>query len=119
MKDAIKEEQKLHVTNYGGVNSLFDTYNAESNFITSEGHFHIMFANGYEVSLFNGLGSYTDNLRIENEKNVFSKYMEVSIIKDGHFVTRDFITGINDDVVGLLKPETVVEILMKVKDYER
>ena len=119
MKDAIKEEQKLHVTNYGYVNSLFDIYNAELNFITSEGHFHIKFDNGYEVSLFNGLGSYTDNLRIENEKNVFSKYMEVAIIKDGHFVTRDFITCINDDVVGLLKPETVVEILMKVKDYER
>lgn len=117
LKEDIIKEQMEHRTFYGRVNSLFDVDEEEkANFITQKGHFHILFDNGYEVSIFNGQGSYTDNLYIQDDddEEIYSKYVEVAIIKDGYFMTRDFIDGL-DDVVGMIDPNELIKLLVKVK----
>lgn len=115
LKEIIEEEQKIHRSNYARVGSLFDDYE-EASFITFSGHFHIKFENGYEVSLFNGEGSYTDNITstVYDDK-IYSKYIEVAIIKDGYFHTRDFVKTNDDDVLGLVKSDELIDILDKVK----
>lgn len=119
LKKEIEKEQSLHRTNYGRVNSLFDLIE-NANFVTSSGHFHIKFENGYEISLFNGFGSYTDNLSVETDENepVYSKYIELAIIKDGYFCTRDFVLTENDDVLAMVTSREVANIIFKVKNAE-
>lgn len=117
LKEEIFKEQAKHRTKYGRVSSLFD-FGKKMNFIIFSGHFHIKFKNGYEVSLFNGTGSYTDNLyaKFHEDEEVYSKYIELAIIKDDYFYTRDFIETVDDDVIGLIDPEELIDILNKVKN---
>ena len=118
LKESFKLEQIANATNYGKVESMF-SMEENASFITSSGHFHILFKNGYEVSLFNGRGSYTDNFYCnEADEEIYSKYIEVAIIHNDYFKTRDFIEGAEDDVIGLVEADELIDIINKVKNYE-
>ena len=117
LKKEIENEQNKHRTYFGRVNSLFNL-DEEANFITFSGHFHIKFKNGYEISLTNAGGSYTDNLSVttENDEKVYSQYIELAIIKDDYFCTRDFVETEDDDVLALVTSKEVVNIMFNVSN---
>ena len=84
--------------------------------------FHIEFENGLTISVQFGYGNYCDNY---NNKDVLvdgklsSNTAEIAIWdKNDKWLTRKFIKGINDDVVGHLKADEVFDIMKKVKNWK-
>lgn len=87
---------------------------------TDKGRFQIEFPNGYKVSVFIGYNSYSDNqfnLNLIDPINIIScQNCEVAVIKDGEFVTDDFI-DCGDDVCGFVEPKKLAEIIYNVSKY--
>lgn len=90
-------------------------------FQTKFGRTRITFKNGYTVSLFNGLGSHTDNkynnILIDSEesgKPCESANIELAVLYGNQFVTNLFTKTMDGSVVGWVNPEEAVEILEKV-----
>jgi hypothetical protein len=58
------------------------------------------FDNGFEISVIAGPHAYSTPREVSNSPDDFSEF-EVAIFNDsGEFVTRDFLPGLDDDVVG-------------------
>lgn len=118
-KKYMERDIKFNRTKYGRVHSSFED-EQEKYFITKNGHFWLKLPNGYEISIFNGPGSYTDNYlnplpNVANElEEVYSKYVKLAIIKDGYFCTRDFVRNNDNDVKGLVTSIELIEIINKV-----
>lgn len=95
---------------------------------TSFGHCWLEFKNGYEVSIYNGFGSYSENnfnkeiynmmMKPKYEDRCPSKNCEVAIIYDGKFCTSKFIET-DDDVIGYIKPDELADLIIKVKNAEK
>ena len=91
-------------------------------------HFWITFDNGYQISVFNGYGSYSENhfnYELIKDKNtslngIPSKDCEVAVIykPSGKFATRTFIEDIEDDVKGYVSVDELVDLINKVKNYK-
>ena len=72
----------FHSTGNGGVNSRMD------------------FANGFSISVIAGEHAYSTPRENSTDPDFFDKF-EVAIFNDeGEFVTRNFLPGLDDDVVG-------------------
>lgn len=96
---------------------------------TSFGHFWIKFENGYTISIFNGFGSYSENLSnrklfekmqdLDFQDKCDSKDCEIAIIHDElGFCTRTFIDSA-DSVRGYITPDELPELMKKVKEAEK
>ena len=89
--------------------------------LTRSGNLKIKFENGYELSISNGFGSYSDN-HLKHElleaKEVASDKCEIAVLKNNKFVTKKVLNA-SDDVVGYVSPDEIAEIIMKVKNYGR
>lgn len=93
------------------------------------GDLKLTFSNGYTLSCINKFGSYTENhFNIKKEKELMnkgncmfdsweSKTIEIAIIKDNRFVTRDIIEC--DDEVKTVDMEEFIQILEKVNNLGR
>lgn len=93
---------------------------------TGIGHCWITFDNGYILSIFNGMGSYSENhldydtwnkaLKTGDILATYeSKDVEIAIIKDGKFVTSE-VLDIDNDVKGYVPVEELMEIINKIKN---
>lgn len=93
---------------------------------TGIGHCWITFDNGYTLSIFNGMGSYSENrldfdtwnkaLKTGDIRATYeSKDVEIAIIKDDEFVTSE-ILDVNDNVKGFVSIKELLEIINKVKN---
>ncbi len=86
--------------------------------ITSNKGFHITFENGLTVSTQFSQYNYCDNSRLENVKPECIN-AEVAIWnKEGKWVTKEFY-NIDDDVIGYLTSNEVIEIMYKAKNYRK
>ena len=86
--------------------------------ITSNKGFHITFENGLTVSTQFSQHNYCDNSRLENVKPECIN-AEVAIWNnEGKWVTKEFY-NIDDDVIGYLTSDEVIEIMYKVKNYKK
>lgn len=90
---------------------------------TDKGHFKLKFKNGYEISIINGFGSYSENKfkteLFEPSMNLFaikSKDCEIAIIYKEIFVTKKFI-DCGDDVLGYISSDELADIIYMVKNY--
>lgn len=90
---------------------------------TDKGHFLLTFKNGYTISVFNGVGSYSEN---HFKKELFntadlaftdSEDCEIAIIYNGALVTRNFIEC-NDDVKGYVSADELADIIYTVKNFK-
>ena len=95
---------------------------------TSFGHCWIKFENGYTISIFNGFGSYSENLsnrkifekmkKLDFQDRCDSKDCEIAIVHDKlGFCTKTFIDSA-DSVRGYITPDELPELMMKVKEAE-
>jgi len=66
-----------------------------------------VFENGYNLSIVKHDFSYSG----ENTS-------EVAVLFNEQFVTRDFVQGIQDDVVGYVKDDELAELMIKVKNWK-
>lgn len=93
---------------------------------TGIGHCWITFDNGYTLSIFNGMGSYSENRMDFDTWNKAlktgdilatyeSKDVEIAIIKDEEFVTSE-ILDVDDNVKGFVSIKELLEIIDKVKN---
>lgn len=81
----------------------------------------LMFENGYELSISNGFGSYSDNQFAQSlleAKEVASDKCEIAVLKNNKFVTKK-VLNTSDDVVGFVSSDELAEIIMRVKNYGR
>ena len=97
-------------------------------FRTEGGHFWLTFDNGYQLSCFNGFGSYTENhyaydkqQKILGNKSIYenfweSKLIEIAILKDGELRTQNIIKS--DDSVKTVDINELVEIINIVKNLK-
>lgn len=96
---------------------------------TELGHFWITFENGYTISVFNGIGSYTENhtniehfKEINDNKDIYSNWTsescEVAVLSalDG-FVTQKILNS-EEDVIGHVTINELVEYINIVKNYK-
>lgn len=85
--------------------------------ITFKGHRWIKFGD-ITLSIFNGFGSYSDNhykFKIRNKKIVISKTCEIAILRDGRFITDDFLHEGNE-VKGYVTKKELKEIIGLIKE---
>lgn len=94
--------------------------------ITGIGHCWIEFNNGYELSIFNGMGSYTENhFDFEKSNEIIktcdtfatweSEEVEIAIIdKQGNFIT-DKILHNGDKVKGHVSVEELLDIINQLR----
>lgn len=88
---------------------------------TDKGHFWITFENGYEISVFNGFGSYSENhfkrevLTTPEFASVDSKDCEIAIIHEGVLCTNDFL-HCGDSVKGYVSANELADIIYLVKN---
>ena len=88
---------------------------------TEKGHFWLTFENGYEVSVFNGFGSYSENhyksdLCKRDVSMINSKNCEIAIMHNGIFATDNFVEC-DDSVKGYVSADEVADIIYKVKNF--
>lgn len=86
--------------------------------VTEAGHCWITFKNGYTLSIFNGMGSYTENhFNINKDTTRYeSKTMEIAVLIDGMFCTRQFFDyDIGDDVT-TITPDELPELIKKISE---
>lgn len=90
---------------------------------TDKGHCWLTFENGYEISIFNGYGSYSENhfreelRRIPEFASVDSKDCEIAIMYNGIFTTDKFVEC-NDSVKGYVSADELADIIYKVKNFK-
>ena len=89
---------------------------------TDKGHCWLTFENGYKISIFNGLGSYSENhfkqelINIPKFVSVDSKYCEIAVIYEGIFCTNKFIET-NDSIKGWVTADELADVIYKVKNF--
>lgn len=94
------------------------------NLRTEAGHFWIRFDNGYEISVFNGYGSHTENhfgngASIEeclNKKFWESETAEIGIFKDNALITDKFLN--HDDLVKTVDLKELIQIINMLNNME-
>ena len=88
--------------------------------ITEAGHCWVTFKNGYILSIFNGKGSYTENLTNMdlNATRYESKKIEVAVMVEGMFCTRQFFDYNIDDDVTTIEVYDLPELINKINDKE-
>lgn len=91
---------------------------------TDKGQFKLKFKNGYEISIINGFGSYSENkfkyelfMPSKNSFEIKSKDCEIAIIYKEEFVTKKFI-DCGDDVLGYISSDELADIIYMVKNYK-
>jgi len=86
--------------------------------------FSITFDNGVTVSVQFGPGNYCSNHNLNYNpfielRNCQSPNAEIAIWdKTGEFITKEFENNLNDDVIGYLKPDRVLDALNWAKNYK-
>lgn len=88
-----------------------------------KGHFWLTFENGYEISVFNGFGSYSENnyksdLCKSDVSMISSKNCEISIMYKELFATDSFVES-DDSVKGYVSADKLADIIYKVKNCKR
>lgn len=88
--------------------------------ITEAGHCWITFKNGYTLSIFNGRGSYTEihmNMDL-NTTRYESEKVEIAVMIEGMFCTRQFFDYELDDDVATIEVYDLPELIKKINDKE-
>lgn len=89
------------------------------------GRERIILNNGLEISVINCYGSYTDNkfdlellrkeLKGRGSYKIISDEVELAVIKDGEFATKEYLYGAGD-VVGHITPQQYKKIIEHLKE---
>ena len=75
----------------------------------SGGHsIQLVFENGLNLSIIQHDHSYS----------TYKETVEIAILdKYGNFITKEFVEGIEDDVVGHVKADELADLISKVRNY--
>lgn len=90
---------------------------------TESGHFWITYDNGYEISVFNGYGSHTENYfpnmaiaEALNRKFWESECVEITIFYNNNMITDKYLEC--DDLVKTINLSELLEIMCKLLNEE-
>ena len=94
---------------------------------TGIGHCWIEFDNGYTLSIFNGMGSYTENgeefkraSKIMKDGDILatweSKDVEIAIMDENDNFITDKILNNGDDVMGHVSIQKLLDIINELRD---
>lgn len=94
-------------------------------FKLDKGRALFIFDNGYAVSITNSFGTYSSNhMNYEVFKEmtnptpdtpICSKDIEIAIIKNEEFCTKEIIEGCESDVLGYMSMDAFLDILCRVR----